>query len=233
MPTPPTTVNAPVVVDVLELVLANVNVLLYVGALVPLLTNMLPTVPVLTNPVTPAALWYTSCPTEPLLILVVVTERPTNKVAVDTKVAVFPICCCNKLPTEPVEINAVIPTLDWIGILPAVPPEILVEVVAIPLNVPNIVPPTYKFSPMPTPPTTVNAPVVVDVDDVVFNTDTATVVDEPLLVTLCSVPVFHTVIVPVFALTAVSVPAVNVCTPKLAIVKLVKVPVDTILVTPI
>ena len=53
IPTPPTTCNAPVIVDVAELVPANVNVLLYVGTFEPLLTKTLPTVLVLTNPVTP------------------------------------------------------------------------------------------------------------------------------------------------------------------------------------
>ena len=42
----------------------------------------------------------------------------------------------------------------------------------------------YKLPPMPTPPTTVNAPLLVDVDDVVFNTEIATVVDDPFSVTV-------------------------------------------------
>ena len=45
MPTPPITTNAPVDVDVAAVVPASVNVLLYVGAVVPLLTNTLPAVP--------------------------------------------------------------------------------------------------------------------------------------------------------------------------------------------
>ena len=40
---------------------------------------------------------------------------------------------------------------------------------------------------MPTPPVTVNAPLLVDVDDVVFNTEIATVVDDPCSVTACNV----------------------------------------------
>ena len=86
---------------------------------------------------------------------------------------------------------------------------------------------------MPMPPLTTNAPELVEVELVVLSIDIALVVIAPLLVTDCNVLVFHTVIVPVFELTAVSVPAVNVCTPKLLIVKLVCVPVDTISVTPI
>ena len=60
---------------------------------------------------------------------------------------------------------------------------------------------------MPTPPTTVNAPVSVEVDDVVLITFIALVVVCPLLVTLCKVLVFQIVTIPVDVLTAVSVPA--------------------------
>ena len=55
MPTPPATCNAPVVVEEAAVVPVKVNVLLYVGALEPLLTNTLPAVPVLTKLVTPGA----------------------------------------------------------------------------------------------------------------------------------------------------------------------------------
>ena len=53
MPTPPTTCKAPEFVLVALEVPVKVSVLLKVGALVPLLTNTLPTVPVFTYPVTP------------------------------------------------------------------------------------------------------------------------------------------------------------------------------------
>ena len=63
---------------------------------------------------------------------------------------------------------------------------------------------------MPTPPATVNAPVVVDTLTEVLLIRIALVVLLPRLVIDCRVLVFHTVIVPVFELTAVSVPAVSV-----------------------
>ena len=73
--------------------------------------------------------------------------------------------------------------------------------------------PAYKLPPTPAPPATVNAPVVVDVAEVALVILIALVVVKPLSVTVCKLLVFHTVTVPVFALTAVSVPAVSVCTP--------------------
>ena len=63
---------------------------------------------------------------------------------------------------------------------------------------------------MPTPPVTTNAPVIVDILVEVLVIKIALVVLLPLLVTDCKVLVVHTVTVPVFELTAVSVPAVNV-----------------------
>jgi len=48
--------------------------------------------------------------------------------------------------------------------------------------------------------------------------DQATLVEAPLLVTVCNVSDDQTVIVPVFELTTVPVPAVNVCTPRLVTV---------------
>ena len=69
---------------------------------------------------------------------------------------------------------------------------------------PVISPPTYKSPPIPTPPATINAPVVVLVILI------ALLVVDPRLVTLCNVLVVHTVTLPVLVLTAVSVPAVRV-----------------------
>ena len=86
-----------------------------------------------------------------------------------------------------------------------------------------IFPPTCKLLPIPTPPTTVNAPLLVEVDDVVFNIETAIVVNDPLLVTLCNVLVFQIVTTPVEVLTAVSVPAIIAPTPKKPIVAVVKI----------
>ena len=72
---------------------------------------------------------------------------------------------------------------------------------------------TFKLSPIPTPPTTCNAPVLVEVELVALVIDIALLVVAPLLVTLCNVPVFHIVTAPVDVLTAVSVPAVIADTP--------------------
>ena len=55
MPTPPTTCNAPVIVDVEGMLPDNVNVLLYVGTLDPLLTSISPAVLVFTKLVEPIA----------------------------------------------------------------------------------------------------------------------------------------------------------------------------------
>ena len=85
---------------------------------------------------------------------------------------------------------------------------------------------TYNVPPIPTPPATVNAPVIVEVEDAVFAMLIALVVVEPLLDIDSSVLVFQTRIVPTLLLTTVSVPAVSVCTPRLTIPKEVAVPVD-------
>ena len=61
---------------------------------------------------------------------------------------------------------------------------------------------------MPTPPVTVNAPVVVDILTEVLLIRIALVVLLPLPVTDCSVLVFQMVMLPVLVLTAVSVPAI-------------------------
>ena len=80
-------------------------------------------------------------------------------------------------------------------------------------------PVTYKLDPIPTPPCTYKAlaetVVVLAVALVIV---TALLVVDPRLVTVCSVLSFHTITVPVELLTLVSVPAVNVWTPKLVIV---------------
>ena len=72
----------------------------------------------------------------------------------------------------------------------------------------TISPLTYKLPPIPTPPATCKAPVVVETALVVFDINNALVVELPLLVTDCNVLVFQIVILPVLVETAVSVPAV-------------------------
>ena len=81
-------------------------------------------------------------------------------------VAVFPLHC-RIWPVVPELINAVVPAPDCIGICPRPPPAILIAAVAV-ATVPLIVPPTYKEPPTPTPPATCNAPVLVEIDTVVF-----------------------------------------------------------------
>ena len=71
-----------------------------------------------------------------------------------------------------------------------------------------ILPPTHRFPPIPTPPATINAPVMVDSEGVVFDINIAWLVDEPLLVIVCNVLVFQIVTLPVLVFIAVSVPAV-------------------------
>ena len=75
------------------------------------------------------------------------------------------------------------------------------------------VPPTYTLPPIPTPLVTFNAPVVVDVEFVVFVMLTALVVLAPLPVTLCNVLVSQIVIAPDAVLIAVSVPAIRLTVP--------------------
>ena len=58
----------------------------------------------------------------------------------------------------------------------------------------NIFPLTYRLPPIPAPPVTVNAPVVVLVLAVVLVIEIAALVEPPLPVTVCSVLVFHIVI---------------------------------------
>ena len=62
----------------------------------------------------------------------------------------------------------------------------------------------------PTPPATINAPVVVLSLAAIEVILIALLVVDPRLVTLCNVLIFHTVTFPVLVLTAVSVPAVRV-----------------------
>ena len=76
---------------------------------------------------------------------------------------------------------------------------------------------------MPTPPTTCNAPVLVDVALVVLVIVIALFVVAPRLVTDCKVPVFQIVTAPVLVLTAVSVPAVSVDTANTLIVAVVRI----------
>ena len=80
-----------------------------------------------------------------------------------------------------------------------------------------ICPPTITLpaTPIPPPLPTISAPLVEVVGFVALLIVTALVVTAPRLVRDCKVPVFQTVRVPVEPLTAVSVPAVNVWTPKL------------------
>ena len=93
--------------------------------------------------------------------------------------------------------------------------------------------------PIPTPPTTCNAPLLVALAAVVFVIDTALLEVAPRLVIVCNVLSFQTVTVPVDELTLVSVPAVNVCTPMLVtitlpVLALTNIPVPAVmLVTPL
>ena len=73
--------------------------------------------------------------------------------------------------------------------------------------------PAYKLPPTPTPPATVNAPVLVDVELDVFVIEIAALVVAPLPVTDCNVLVFQIVTAPVEELIAVSVPATMLLTP--------------------
>ena len=98
----------------------------------------------------------------------------------------------------PVDIKLVIPIY--------VVPEAITEVTTLLLLSYNA--PAYKFPPTPTPPVTVNAPVVVDVELAVFVIPIALVVVAPRLVTLCKVLLFQIVTAPVDELIEVSVPAV-------------------------
>jgi hypothetical protein len=86
-----------------------------------------------------------------------------------------------------------------------------------------IAPPTHRLSPIPTPPVTVNAPVLVPVLGVLLVIEIATFVELPLLVTVCSVLVVHTVTAPVDVLIAVSVPAVSLVTANVLIVAVVNI----------
>jgi hypothetical protein len=101
-----------------------------------------------------------------------------------------------------------------VAVLPQLPSEL--NGTFIPILPPNVLvdPPTFKLPPIPTPPITVNAPVLVDVDDVVVLIDMALVVVAPRLVIDCSVLVFQTVTAPVEVDIAVSVPAVTDVTPN-------------------
>ena len=74
--------------------------------------------------------------------------------------------------------------------------------------------PAQISPPIPTPPVTINAPLLVEVALVVLVIDTVLLVVAPLLVIVCKVEVFQTVTTPVDVLTAVSVPAVIVDTPN-------------------
>ena len=82
----------------------------------------------------------------------------------------------------------------------------------------------YKLPLIPTPPETINAPVVVEVDDVVLVMLTALSVVAPNSVTVCKEAVDHTVTSPVEVLTAVPVPAVILPTPAPPSVFAVKYP---------
>jgi hypothetical protein len=81
----------------------------------------------------------------------------------------------------------------------------------------------YTVPPMPTPPATVSAPVVLLTLTAVFAIDMVLVVVAPRLVIDCSVLVFQINTLPVDVVTAVSVPAVSLLTPKLPIVAVVTI----------
>ena len=75
----------------------------------------------------------------------------------------------------PGAINVVVPVLLCIGIEPFTPPVKLIALVI----VPDIPPATTKFPAIPTPPATVNAPVVVDIDVAVLTSCKVPVLKSP------------------------------------------------------
>ena len=88
------------------------------------------------------------------------------------------------------------------------------------------VPPTYRFLPMPTPPVTFNAPVIVELASVVLERAIACVLLAPRPVTVSNVLVtLIETLVPVLALTVVSVPLATLITPKLLTVNVTVEPV--------
>ena len=93
----------------------------------------------------------------------------------------------------------------------------------LPICVFCIPPPAYNAPPIPTPPTTVNAPVAVFVAVVELLILIAEVVVEPLLVTVCNVLVFEIVTAPVLVLIEVSVPATILPTPYVPTVAAVNI----------
>jgi len=87
---------------------------------------------------------------------------------------------------------------------------------------------------MPTPPDTLNAPVIVLEAAVIFVIDIILVVEDPLFVILCKVLVFHIRIDPVDVETAVSVPAViatTLCDDNVAVVTITALLTYPILLT--
>jgi hypothetical protein len=86
-----------------------------------------------------------------------------------------------------------------------------------------IAPPTHRLSPIPTPPVTVNAPVLVLVLEVLLVIEIAAFVELPLLVTDCSVLDPHMVTLPVAVDITVSVPAVSLVTANVPIVAVVNI----------
>ena len=102
------------------------------------------------------------------------------------------------IPAPPVTTNApVVVETDWVLFDIK---NVLVVPVLEPVPVPTctpfwyIFPLTYKLPPMPAPPVTTNAPVLVLVLEVVLVIEIAALVEPPLPVTVCSVLVFHIVI---------------------------------------
>ena len=120
------------------------------------------------------------------------------------------------MPTPPATTNAPVSVefaavVLYVDIISSVTKNVVVTVVSCISNSWAIIlPPTYKSPPIPTPPLTINPPVLVEVEFVLFVIDMTLSVVAPRSVTLCNVLVFQIVIVPVLLLTAVSVPAVIV-----------------------
>ena len=119
-PTPPTTCNAPVVVEVAAVVPASVNVLLNDGAVpFPLLINNVPAVPVAIKLVVPVLDWYGTIPGPPLAKLVAVfafvafVALPTVILAVFVNIGPVEVdpALTNNWPAVPAPTNIVTPAV--------------------------------------------------------------------------------------------------------------------------
>ena len=126
--------------------------------------------PVVIKSVVFGAVWYNNVPVLPPTTSF---AYPTVNVEVFTNTGESVPRLTNICPNVPVDTNPVVPVLDWYISCPGPPPAILVAVVTTPVKLPtnNVAvtdPPTNNPPPIPTPPTTLSAPVVVFAVDVVL-----------------------------------------------------------------